>query len=335
VRPADVLRRAGLPDDALARSVVRLSTAEYFRLWEGIEAEVGDPLFPLRLAEMVTAESFSPPVFAALCSPNLAVALERIARYKRLVCPMALDVDAAREAVSLTLRWLDAATPVPRSLVGMEMAFFVRLARLATREHVRPLRVVTPAPLRPAAAYERFFGIGVRQGQTHTLVFARADAERPFLTANDAVWKLFEPELRRRLAELDDSAGIEERVRAALLEALPGGQASMDAVAARLGLSRRTLQRRLGEQATSFQAIVRRTREGLARHYLTRTRLPHSEISFLLGYDDPNSFFRAFHGWTGQTPEAARRELSPREAGSPAPASRSSRWRPAGRPACR
>ncbi|MEO1272301.1 MAG: AraC family transcriptional regulator ligand-binding domain-containing protein, partial [Myxococcota bacterium] len=93
VEPARILRRAGLPDDLLSRSGVRLGTEDYFRLWETFEHEVGDPLLPLRLGELMTAEVLLPPLFAALCSPNLVVALERISTYKRLVGPMALYVD--------------------------------------------------------------------------------------------------------------------------------------------------------------------------------------------------------------------------------------------------
>jgi AraC-like DNA-binding protein len=307
VHPANVLRRAGLPEDLFSRPEAGLGTPEYFRFWSSLQAEVGDPLFPLRLVEAISAEAFVPPLFAALCSPDLGTAVRRISHYKRLVAPMALDVGTPRGALLLELRWLHAdSAAVPPSLVTAELAFFVRLARLATREPVQAHAVAMPSVPQPAAAYERYFGAPVRKGSVAAVTFSAADAARPFLTANDAVWKIFEPDLRRRLSELDESAGIAERVRAVLLEALPGGQASIDQVAGRLAMSRRTLQRRLGDEGTTYNAIVSRTREDLARHYLTRTRLPCSEISFLLGFDDPNSFFRAFHDWTGQTPEGLR-----------------------------
>ncbi|MEM7443942.1 MAG: helix-turn-helix transcriptional regulator, partial [Pseudomonadota bacterium] len=77
-------------------------------------------------------------------------------------------------------------------------------------------------------------------------------------------------------------------------------------VAGRLAISARTLQRRLSEEGTSFQQELNGIREELARHYLTNSHYSSAEISFLLGYDDPNSFIRAFHAWTGQTPERAR-----------------------------
>ncbi len=73
-----------------------------------------------------------------------------------------------------------------------------------------------------------------------------------------------------------------------------------------MGMSRRSLQRSLREEETSFRKILSDTRERLARHYLSHSDMAAAEISFLLGYDDPNSFFRAFRSWTGTTPESLR-----------------------------
>ena len=97
-----------------------------------------------------------------------------------------------------------------------------------------------------------------------------------------------------------------ERVQAALLELLPAGDTSATAVARELAVSTRTLQRRLTEEGTTFQGVRERTREALARHYLTRSSVPPAEIGFLLGYGDPNSFYRAFRDWTGDTPARVR-----------------------------
>ena len=80
----------------------------------------------------------------------------------------------------------------------------------------------------------------------------------------------------------------------------------MEDIARKLGASKRTLQRQLRNEQTTFQAVLDKTREELALHYLRKTKLTGSEISYLLGFQDPNSFFRAFHNWTGQTTEQAR-----------------------------
>jgi AraC-like DNA-binding protein len=65
-------------------------------------------------------------------------------------------------------------------------------------------------------------------------------------------------------------------------------------------------QRRLKVEGVSFRDVLNMTRERIARHYLRNSNMTGAEISFLLGFEDPNSFFRAFHGWTGTTPERAR-----------------------------
>lgn len=139
------------------------------------------------------------------------------------------------------------------------------------------------------------------------MTFSAVDANRPFLTSNEPLWAAFEPELRRRLADLDAPATTAQRVRAALLEALPSGLASMEGIAHKLTLSKRTLQRRIEAEGTSYQQILTETRADLARHYLDNTALSVAEISFLLGFSEPNSFHRAFRTWTGTTPDRARR----------------------------
>lgn len=306
VVPADVLRRAALPDDLLSRPDATVDTNGYFRFWAGMEAEAADPLFPIRIAELLTRESFAPPLFAARCSPNYVTAVERFSTYKRLIAPMAIDSDTSAATFTVTVRWLDTITVPPASLAAGELALLVMLMRSATRERVVPLRCQAERLPIPTDAYREFFGVDVVQGDSIQVTFARSDAERPFLTASETMWGVFEPGLRRRLSDLDDAATFSERVRSALLEALPSGRSGMDAVASRLALSRRTLQRRLREEGTTYKQVLGATREELGRHYVTATEISYAEVSFLLGYEDPNSFFRAFHDWTGSTPERLR-----------------------------
>ncbi|WBM80227.1 helix-turn-helix domain-containing protein [Cryobacterium breve] len=68
------------------------------------------------------------------------------------------------------------------------------------------------------------------------------------------------------------------------------------------------MQRKLKAEGTSFQEILHRTREALARHYLSQEAMTTGEIAFLLGFDDPRSFYRAFQSWTGLTPRSAELE---------------------------
>jgi AraC-like DNA-binding protein len=305
VEPAHVLQRAGLPGDLFSREWVRVPAEQFYALWRAIEAEANDDDLPLHLIQAMTAEVFDPPIFAALCSPHLQDAARRIAQYKPLVGPMKLQVHVGPEETTIHAAWPTKPEAPPPLGVVTELLFWVGLARLGTGHAVEPLRITAPLP-HNSEAQEAWVGCPVEAGPECTVVFADADATRPFLTANSRMWTFFEPELRRRLAELNKQASAEERVRAALVELLPAGKGSMQDVARKLGVSTRTLQRRLRDESTTFQACVAGVRESLARHYLTSTAMPAAEISFLLGYSDPNSFYRAFHTWTGSTPETVR-----------------------------
>lgn len=307
VRAEDVLRLADLPEDLLNREQVRLKAEPFSRLCAAIAEAVGDPLLPLKLGRHLAAGSFSPLLFAARCSPDLSTAATRLSRFKALAAPVALGV--ARDAAGLTVtwRWTDPTFEPPPMLLAMDLVFLVELARVGTRHPVRPARACLPAPPDPLGTYEDWLGVRLERGPHLAVTFAGADADRPFLTADDGLWSVFEPELRRRLADLEGQASLAERARAVLLEALPSGDFAVDRVARRLGTSGRTLQRRLRDEGTSYQGLVRGVREELATHYLRRTRLSSSEIAFLLGFDEPSSFFRAYHAWTGHTPERARR----------------------------
>lgn len=306
---ADVLRRAQLPEDILGRDDIRLSSQAFLRFFQAIDTSVSDQAFWVRFTEATRPEFFTPPVFASLCSPNFAVAAERVARFKPLLGPITLDVSDTPSGLVLTYRWKD---PTVRQLAfmnGAEALFATQLARLGTRQRIQPNSVIVPALPRDPLPFENFLGVRMTQGDVIRVTFSASDAHRPFLTSSRAMWDIFEPELGRRLADLAGNATFAARTQAVLLEALPSGQFGMDNVARRLAVSSRTLQRRLRSEGTSFKAVVDTTRERLARHYLGRTRLTASEIAYLLGFEEPNSFFRAVQRWTGTTPEKLRRQL--------------------------
>ena len=306
---ANVLRRAGLPDNLFAREDALLSTEEYFGMWRALEEESGDPFLALRIAVHKSVEAFAPPLFAALCSRDLNSALVRLSLYKKLVCPMALLIDQGDESTRLEVKWLETAYQPPTLLAAMELIWFVQLARIATRERIEPLSLTSPRQALAADEYTQYFGTPVRPDAVISITFSAKDATRPFLTASESMWRFFEPSLRKRLFDLDARATVAEKVRAALLEMLPGGNATMGAISSKLGVSPRTLHRRLSQEGSSFQVVLNQTRVDLAKHYLGTSNISGAEISFLLGYEDPNSFFRAFHQWTGKTPERVREFL--------------------------
>ncbi|MFE3639227.1 AraC family transcriptional regulator ligand-binding domain-containing protein [Streptomyces sp. NPDC059168] len=296
-----VLRRAGLPADLFTRGSIALPPEDYFALWLAVEEESGDPELPLTVVRSLSAEVFDPAIFAALCSQDLSAAARRIGTYKRLIGPMALRVRETPEGLEVAYQWPAGVMPPP-VLAVTEVSFWVVLARIATRHEVRPRRVTTPEPPANPAPYREFLGVEIERGRRQEIVFHADDAQRPFLTADRRMWDFFEPELRRRLSELQVGCSVAERVRAALLELLPAGNFAMAAVARHLGVSPRTLQRHLRDDGVTYQDVLSATRESLARHYLRNSAMSVRDIAYLLGYEDPNSFYRAFHSWTGLTP---------------------------------
>lgn len=109
-----------------------------------------------------------------------------------------------------------------------------------------------------------------------------------------------------QLTAQNDRLPMAARVRGALVDLMPLGRKGAEDVAASLGLSRSTLQRRLREEGTTYQAVLDATRRDTAIRYLTKTALSADEIAGVLAYRDANSFSRSFRRWTGQSPVAFR-----------------------------
>ncbi len=308
LHPENLLRRAELPADLFSRKDACLTPEQYFRFWAAIEATAGATALPLMVGQAVSVEAFDPPIFASFCSPNLNLAMQRLSAFKTLIGPMALGVDVGPAATSVTVECYGNAGQIPTSLAMTELVFLTQLVRLATRHRVVPLEVLAPQVPPHLADYADFFGVAPKKGPAIRITFSAQDGSRPFLTANEAMWAHFEPGLRQRLATLDATANMRDRVRAALLEGLPAGAYSIEVVSKQLAVSKRTLQRQLGDESTSFQEVLNSTRQQLAQHYLRTPSVSQGEIAYLLGFHEVNSFIRAFKDWTGSTPGVYRNE---------------------------
>lgn len=302
-----VLRRVGLAATTLDGDGSHISIDQYYALHDAVDAEAGDPTLALQAGKVFSIELFDPALFAAICSPDMNTAATRLGEFKRLVGQFSLDVDIDDEETRLGFRCKHR-PDLPMSRGLSELTFFVAFARRATRHEIVPRRVtVQRLPAHPQP-YEAYFGCPLQEGDAWTVVLASADARRAFLTHDAGMWETFEPGLRRRMNEALEKRSIREQVETALFELLPSGRTEMKDVAKELGMGTRTLQRRLASEDTTWLAVLGDTREKLARHYLGSTTMSPAEVSFLLGFEDPNSLFRAFHRWTGTTPEAWRAE---------------------------
>ena len=151
--------------------------------------------------------------------------------------------------------------------------------------------------------YEAHFGCPAKlDARENAIVFGEAELDRPFLTHNPDLFATIAPQLEIELRQARASKAIREQVKGILKPLLAGRRPGIEDVARELGLSSRTLQRRLAEDDATFQQLLQEARRELARHYLLHSSLELNETAYLLGYEDSHSFFRAFHDWEGDSP---------------------------------
>ncbi|MEO0323357.1 MAG: AraC family transcriptional regulator ligand-binding domain-containing protein [Myxococcota bacterium] len=300
-----VLRRAGLPSETFRGDGTRISLDDFFALHEAVEEEAGDPEIPLRAGKAVSVELFDPALFSAICSPDMNTAARRLGQFKRTVGAFTLDVEVGDRVTVLHYR-CKARPELPRGHGLTELVFLVAFARRATRHEIVPHRITVQRAPDDTTPYADYFGCAVEVGDGWRVSFEARDTQRPFLTHNARMWEAFEPGLRRRMSEADEARTMRAQVEAALFELLPSGRTRLTDLATEVGVGSRTLQRRLAAEGTSWLEMLNKTRERLARYYLANTEMSPTEVSFLLGFEDANSLFRAFNRWTGTTPESWR-----------------------------
>jgi AraC-like DNA-binding protein len=140
------------------------------------------------------------------------------------------------------------------------------------------------------------------------LVFDASILELPLVGADLTLGSLLERQAEESLAGAARGGGFAGRVREVIKEGLPGGEARVEAACRRLGVSPRTLQRKLREEGTSFQGLLEEVQRALAEFYLRDREVAICEVSYLTGFSQPSAFHRAFRRWTGQTPKEFRRD---------------------------
>lgn len=300
-----VLRQAGLALNTFQGEGTFISISQAYSLYKVVDELSDDPTLSLKTGSIVSVELFDPALFAALCSLDMNMAATRLGQFKRLVGAFSLDVDIQPDVTAIRYRCKHR-PDVPRILGLSELIFLVAFARRATRHSIEPRRFVVQELPDVIEPYEAFLGCTIEQGDNCKVEFDAIDAKRPFLTHDAKMLEEFEPGLQRRMAKAKEQTSAREQVGTALLHLLPSGQTQLQDVARELAIGYRTLQRRLSAEGTTWVEVLNETREQLAQYYLEHSEMSPAEISFLLGYEDPNSLFRAFHRWTGTTPESWR-----------------------------
>ena len=257
----------------------------------------------LKLGSEVRLERNDPAAIAAFCSRSFRDAVQRIAFYKQLTCPEKICIRTVRDEASVEFAFIRAEGDEPDVLIDICLSWIVSIGRKGTDGNIKPLRVELTRPARHRELLEAHFGSRVRfKADRNVVVFRSSDLDRPFTTHNPELLKVLGAHLETEVQARNASSDIGEQVKQTLRHSLAGRRPDLQHVAKDLRLSVRTLQRRLADARITFQQLVEETRRELAHHYLKQSAVELSETAYLLGYEDANSFFRAFHLWEGTSP---------------------------------
>jgi AraC-like DNA-binding protein len=297
------LRCAGLPIGLFSQDKILLTTEEFFALYRGIAEVSRDPAIGLKLGTEDRMELYDPIAIAAVCTRSFRDAVDRIGRYKQLTCPEKIGLVERGNESAVHFTWLLAHEEEPALLVDVCFAWILSIARRGTGRSIHPKRVEFQRPEANRAIYEKHFQCPIRfRAARNVLVFNKADMDAAFLTYNADLLAAVAPQLEAELKQQLMEKNFREQVKGTLKRQLAGERPAIERVARELRLSKRTLQRRLTEDGITFQQLMEEARRELARHYLLHSSLELNETAYLLGYEDANSFFRAFHEWEGTSP---------------------------------
>jgi AraC-like DNA-binding protein len=301
--PVAVLRHAGLPIGLFEQERILLDTEEMFALYRAIYEVSGDPAVGLKLGTEERIERYSPVAIAALYTRSFRDALQRIARYKQLVSPEQIQIAERGNECAVQFLWLPTDESEPACLVDCCFAWIVAIGRRGTGRTVHPQRVEFQRPESQRKMYESHFQCPVKfNARRNVLVFDKEDVDRPFLTHNAELLALIAPQLESELSQQLAQKSLSEQVKGIVKKLLAGERPTLGDVARELRLSTRTLQRRLTAEHANFQQLMEDARRELAQHYLLHSSPELNQTAYLLGYEDANSFFRAFHQWEGTSP---------------------------------
>ena len=305
------LAYVGLNEEEVRRPGARLPHSQLMKLLAITIAACGRPERGLLAAEQLQPAHFGLLEFAARSQPTVRGALRILERHWSLVHDACtLEVRTEHSDAFLVprlgngLRWHPAA-------MEFTLAAFSRALRHITGEalRVREVHLAHPAPA-DVSAHERIFQCPlVFGGGESALVVADRDLDLPLVWADELTSDALErsaEEVQRRLRHSDR---WETRVATAAARQLAAGHCSAEAVAREMGVTLRTLQRKLASEGTGVRTVLEQERARVADNYLRHTDLSLDEIAERLGYSGAPGLHRAIKRWTGRTLANHRRAL--------------------------
>ncbi|MCG6886542.1 MAG: AraC family transcriptional regulator [Proteobacteria bacterium] len=305
-----LFRQAGLDPELLKDPNARYQYTAIARLFHLAADATGDECFGLKASKHWHPTTLHALGYAWLASHSLKEAFERLERYLKIVSNVA-KLYFKQEKDTYTLRFGDV---LPRhdgiehpAQLDLAFAVLVRMCRTSCDGKFNPLQVeITHAQPACHAEFETHFGCPVIFNAKHDQVVMDAKSvEAALPTGNTELARVNDEVVTRYIANMDRS-DIVTQVKVTITDSLPSGHVTEDHIAGRLNLSRRSLQRKLREQSTSYRELLENTRKELAGQYMADKSYSISEITYLLGFSDPSNFNRAFRRWKGVSPSAYR-----------------------------
>jgi len=292
----------------------RVPFLPYLRLWNEALSRSGDPAFGFEVARTGGGVTHDLLRFVCMTAVDMREAMSRASRYLAITTnATSWPVELGEEWAAIGIERLGGFQPDHQVLDEFSAAEIVALGRLFTGVDWVPREVRFAHPEPPhVAVYHAFFRAPLVFGCVRAEVHVGKEVLALPLTKGDAAMGMFFEQEAERLLEAERAADVASGVRRLIRAGLRGEAPAIGDVAAELGMSTRTLRRRLEAENVSYVGLVDEIRFALAKRYLEGGRLSLAEIAFFVGFSEPSAFHRAFRRWTGTTPQAYARAWASR-----------------------
>lgn len=299
-----LLEAAGI-NKVVWQEQLMLSDVEYWQLMNEFDNQLTDEMI-LSLGNITNINTFMPSFFAALAAKNGEQAIARMANYKSLAGPVHLEIVTKPDIVNIHILGNSLGVELPRFTIMTEQLLLISLLRVGTGKLIKPISVGSKYPY--GDQIDAVMGIRPQQLADNCIQFQVTDLQRAFISANNSMWAFLQPGLDQQKLAIEHNQSLLATVQALLLKKIPSGSFSIDEIATSLNLSKRTLQRHLSTLSTTFNDEVQIARRTLVVPLMKDQSLNLIEISYLLGYSDPEPFSRAFKKWFHQSPSVYRQQ---------------------------
>ncbi|MEU8708457.1 AraC family transcriptional regulator [Streptomyces sp. NPDC048565] len=307
-----LLTRFGIPREPLESDEGLVSITAHDRMLDAAAEQLACPDLGLRLAERQDLSVLGPLAVAIESSATVAEALDCASRFMFVHSP-ALNIDVApdprgrRGVVAVTYRKDLRESVYSPQAMELGLGLFHRVASLLLGGLTGLRSVELPhAPVSPVRRYVDFFGRDVRFGAaTGALCVERHLLDEHFVSADEAIRRIALDHLTLDFRAPGNT--VATKVRLALAETLGTVPPRLDNVARLLRTHPRTLQRRLAEEGTSFEALLGGVRREAAHRWITCTELPLGQVAALTGFAEQSSLAHAVRRWYGVSPRELRR----------------------------